>query len=280
MARDHENNAADDPQYAFTFGDSIIGTLVNGAAKISLHAIINADAFTGLASANENRIINWVINGTNTTGGALCVDNFTSAGNPKLRLGARSQTTDSFQAVNGATNLSAGTVYVVGGVLDISGDAIRVYLDGTEDGSGSVTFGASSYTQGTVTAGNPDSIGGTSAVQNYVDGLLAEVAIWTSDIGATGFAALGKRFDPRSVDFENLVIYCPLWGRANPEPELINNKHVTIGTYDQYLPHPAVIRRGSTRLSDAAVAAVTARRHGDWITVPFVNQGHWTGARV
>lgn len=262
------------------FGLGAIGPVLNGAAKISVHAVVTGDTFSS-ASANDNRIFGVIIDGVNTTGLTLCVDNLTSIGNPVLRLGARSQAADGFQATNGTTVLAAGTSYIVGGVVDISGDAIRVYVNGVQETSTAVTFGAASYTHGTPSS-KVDSVSDSASAFLCWDGSVAELAMWVSDIGSNGFAILGQRYDPRVVDFENMVFYCPLLGVQDPEPELISRKSGTIVVAAASLPHPAVIRRGSsdTSFASAAAAAAATGRGRELITVPFLHQGHWTGARV
>lgn len=242
-----------------SIGIGQIGALLNGAAKISWSMIMKPiDAFS-TTGVNENSPFHIKINGLSA--GLICsVDANTSAGNGKLRVGARSQSADALQNVNGATTLALNTQYTAGGMINIGGDTITVYLNGAVDaGPTAVTFGAATWTLAAAT--DADVIGGqivtppTTVAQ--FGGNIAEFAIWIDDITAAGFAALHKGVSPLQVKPEALIAYWPLIGRVSPEPELINSKSATLtGTVAQ-AEHPRVIRphrRVSRRLVTAASA--------------------------
>jgi hypothetical protein len=233
LARDASKNTSN----YLSLGTNALGPLLNGAAKISMHALVVADTFD--TGTNDNRILSVYINGTTTAGVVLALAG--SAGAEKVRVGGRSQSLDSFQAVSGATTVSAGTVYGVGGVLDLSGDSIRVYLDGAQDASSAATFANASYTNGTPTAA--DSISGAvgSGSSTFFDGRIAEVAIWAGDIGAAGFGVLAQRVSPMLVRPDLLVSYWPLIGRESPERDRFGGVGATITGTVATADHPRVV---------------------------------------
>jgi hypothetical protein len=257
MARYFNKNTAN---YS-SIGIGQIGTLLNGAAKISWSMIIKPIDTLSTTGVNENSPFHIKINGLSA--GLICsIDANTSVGNGKLRVGARSQSADALQNVNGATTLALNTQYTAGGMIDIGGDTITVYLNGAVDaGPTAVTFGAATWTL--ATASFDDVIGGqTTAPPTTVaqfGGEISEFAIWTDDITAAGFAALHKGLSPLMVMPDKLIAYWPLVGRVSPEPEYINTKSATLtGTIAQ-AAHPRVIRphrRVSRRLVTAAAAGV------------------------
>ena len=231
MARDFTKNVSN----FIGLGVNKLAPLINGASKISFHAIVTYDSLD-TAADNYNRVVNCLLNGN-----AAAFTAGTSITTPKLRIGGRSVSTDSFQAVNGTTTLVTGTEYSIGGVLDFSGDAIRVYLNGVQEASTAVTFGNATFTNATPTG--QDSIGwaeGMSTTQQ-VDGRISEVAVWKGDITTAGFERLNARFSADRISPELLVAYFKLLGVSSPERDIRGGLSGTITGTVAGASHPRMI---------------------------------------
>ena len=233
MARDFDKTTTN----YLDLGTGGINPVLSGASALSIHAWVNFD--TTDIGANDNRIVNIDID-ADSTGIALIINGVD--GLNSVRIAGRSVSTDAIQAKNGAAGLAASTWHSVGGVMDIGGDAITPYQNGVADGGGAVTFGNTTYTTGTPTI--VDQISGgrnPPTTTNMFDGRIAEVAIWTVDIGAAGFATLGDGFSALFVRPESLVFYMPLIGRTSPEIEIISGKNGTIAGTVANAVHPRII---------------------------------------
>lgn len=232
MARDFSKNTSN---YC-TIGVGVIGSMLNGAGAVSMHAIVQGDSFD--TGENDNIILQVLVNGTNSSGAGLCIDG--SAGS-RVRAFGRSQSSDGYQARSGNTDIN-NAERVVGGVLDFANSQIRIYLEGAGDGSGAVSFGSSSYVQGSPSVADKiGRAGATVTTAGQFDGRISELAIWLTDIGATGFAQLGQRYSPLSVRPDALVAYWPLHGRSGSIIELINRKNATITGTLAAATHPRMI---------------------------------------
>lgn len=268
MARDFTKNTAN----YMDLGTDALNALFSGATDLSIHAWINADTFTTV-NTDRNRILSQKITGTNSNGLALFISGQAA---PKVGLQGRSQTADAIQRVIGATEVTTGAWHSVGGVLDIDGDNIRIYLDGVQDTSTAVTFGATSYTTGTApTAG--DMMGGQedppSTAELQFDGRIGEVAIWTTDIGTVGFEQLNDGFSPLFVRPDALVAYWPLIGNFSPETDIISAKNGTITGTIAKAAHPRIIYPTSFQDRRFTTAAAAAGGKTDW--PKFQRQGFW-----
>lgn len=253
MARDFVKNTSN----RMSLGVGAIGTLLNGASKIAVHALINPDAFdTG--TLDNFIFISFV--GTVNAGVQMCVDG--STGTKRLVCRGRSQTADSGQLKTATSNLSTGQWWSVGGAWDIGGDTITPYVAGVAEGGGSVTFGATTYTYGSPTRddaiGGPDLTSITTASQ--FDGRIAELAVWVfgaSDAGlvAADFLSLSKGFSSRMVRSDALCFYMPLLGNSSPEQDAISRKTGTISGTVAKAEHPRLfLPSRSRRLLPVAVA--------------------------
>lgn len=218
-------------------GVNKINPLISGAAAVSVHAWLYPDSFS--TSADNNRLFEFYIN-NGGSGILLGVHNGTSA---LVRVAGRSQAADSYQARNGTSTVSTGAWQSIGGVLNYAGDTITPYYNGAAENGGSATFGASSYTPGTPTTSN-DTIGGDYQVltANQTDGRLAEIAVWTSDIGASGYAALAKGVSALLVSQHTLAFYMPLLGNISPEPDYVGGQFGTITGTVAKADHQRIIR--------------------------------------
>ena len=136
-----------------------------------------------------------------------------------------------FQQKAGATTIGTGAWHHIAATYD--GSNIRVYLDGSEDGSAAVT---TSIRTGTVSF----RIGGSNEASRFVDGQLAEGAAWNIALTAGELATLGNKFSPLLVRPQNLAGYWPIIGRTSPEIDLINGNDGTV-TGATVFAHPPMI---------------------------------------
>lgn len=235
MARDFSKNTSN----YMTIGVGALGPILNGAGAISAHAIVTGDTLDA-TSVDDNRILSIAIDGASS---ALRLHTKGDV-NKRLNVAGRSVITDALQSVEGTTTMSTGTEYSCGGVLDIAGDKIRVYLNGSQEANTAVTFNNATYTHGTPT--DSDRIGADMTTPPFAthfqwDGSIAEVAVWAGDIGTDGFYQLNKRISALLVRPDLLIFYAPLWGKASPEPDIVSGKVGTItGTVAQRDPHPRI----------------------------------------
>jgi len=238
MARDFTKNVSNRLGWA-SVGTSTIGNLVSGASAISVHAWINID--TTDTGSGQNRIFSSFMSG-GSNGIRFNVQN--TDGTRKLLCGGRSVGTDTLQTKTSTTDLSLSTWHSVGVVIDIGGDTMTPYVNGAAEGGGAVTFANSTYTQGSTTVndaiGAQDDAAGTSQPHCF-DGRIAEVSIWSGDIGAAGYATLNKGFSALMVRPELLTLYVPLIGKASPESEIISSKSPSISGSLPGADHPRII---------------------------------------
>ena len=259
MARDFSKNTSN----YMLVGQNAIGTLLDGAAYVMVSAWINYDTVT--ASANQNRLLN-VVSDSNTAGLFVSLHNGTSS---VLSCNARSVSTDGLQSKSGTTVLSSGTWYQVGAIFDFAGDTITPYVNGVAEGGGSVTFGNSSYTDGTPALNEIDAIGcaavspaGAPSTTNIqFDGRIAELAIWAS---ATAFTAadqeaMAARIAPNLVRRDALKVYFPLRGTDSPEKDNWGGLSGTITGTVSAADHPNIIYPSGVISVQKTVSAVTTR---------------------
>lgn len=226
MSRDFTKNVSN----YMSLGVDAISALIAGAGAVSVGCWIHADTFS--ASASGNLLL---VAYMDTVAGLLFYVPDV-AGTKIVTLSGRSNNTDPLQTVTGVTAVTTGANHHVGAVLDVAGDSIRVYLDGTQDASGSVTFSSATYTPGTPTSA--DTIGGDgvppSATTEQHDGRIGELAVWAADITTAGFEQLADGFSPALVRPDALVFYMPLLGRNSPETDVVGGRSGTItGTIAQ-----------------------------------------------
>lgn len=232
MARDFTKNTSN----YMRLGANAIGALINGASAVSLHAWIYPDTIS-TASGDNNVLTVYGADALVTY--RLAIHDGTNA---VLRSSGRPNSGESQRNVVGTTNVSTGAWQSVGMVADYANDLLQPYYAGAAEGSPSVAFTATSYSTNTPTT-SYDSIGSngtpaTTAVQ--IDGRIAEVAIWTSDIGATNFAALAAGISAQCIARSSLVFYMPLYGDASPEVDLVNSVNGTITGSLPQDTHPTI----------------------------------------
>lgn len=218
-----------------------LGGLISGAGKISIHAWSKYTSFSATNGANDDRTVQIQIAGASTTGLTICVDGSGGPGTQKTRIGARSASGDALQVKTGTTVLSTGQWYSHGGTVDFGGKFVTPYLNGAADNTAlSATFANATYTPNSPSGVDEisSSANGTNA---QIDGAIAEVAIWTDDIGAAGFLALSKGMSAKLIRPEKLVFYLPIWGIASPEVELRGGKVPTINGTVTASVHPRIL---------------------------------------
>lgn len=234
---------------------------------------MHPDSFTG-GGANDNLALSIIRDGTQV-GLSLGIDD--SGATKTVRVTARSQN-ETRQGRSGTSNVATGAWARIGGVVNIAGDTITPYLNGAAENGGAVTFGASSWTFGTPSI--QDTIGcydvppsPSTAVQ--WDGRIAEVAIWTSDIGADGFAQL-ERVSPRLISPATLVFHMRLSGRGTTEVDGVAG---VTGTVTGSLPAAAdpLIIQPAGPIYARAGAAASATAFAVRLEMEFSGRGNgWT----
>ena len=127
------------------FSPSVFGADISGASQITVEGWFNPTVFEG--GGYQNTLIRANID--STSDGIYLNVNGT---NNRLAMGGRSVVTDGFQQFNGTiATTTEGWIYHVG-ILDIPNDTIKTYKNGGNAISGSVTFGNTTYTNGSGTA--------------------------------------------------------------------------------------------------------------------------------
>lgn len=127
MARDFTKNIANH----LSLGADQIGPLLNGASAISVASQVNPQSFN--TGEGDNIVFQAILDGSTTS--VFTLSARSSFGEAVVRLGGRSQASDSFQARIGNVQFAANSGYhTIGGVLDFPLGSIRLYLDGALGG--------------------------------------------------------------------------------------------------------------------------------------------------
>ncbi|KKK57326.1 hypothetical protein LCGC14_3055600, partial [marine sediment metagenome] len=215
MARDFTKNTANYGRFP-TLG--ALSAELHGAGVLSVAAWVYIDTYTA-STASVNDILDIFLEDTGL-GFLLYFD--TSGANSVLKWGGRSQISDGFQSLSGTANVSTGAWHHVGVVQDIAGDAIRLYLGGSGDNNGAVTFGSATWVDSNdqvvrdIVSGNADP---PTATSRQMDGRIAELAIWKGDIGVSGFKALAAGERPSKILIASLLRDVTMLGINDPEPD-------------------------------------------------------------
>ncbi len=248
MARTFPRTAANN----VTLGTGGVGSLLSGASQISVHAWYKGTAVSTLNGANDDRLIQIYVNAGNT-GVMLGVDSSTGSSTAKLRVAARSVTSDSLVGKSGTTSIVMGTTYSMGGLIDIAGDQCTPYLDGVSEGAGATAFANTTWTYGTPTS--QDELSSNIGTNTLINGVMSEVAIWKVGLTAGEFLALSKGFSARFIRPQSLVFYLPLFGNNSPERDLMRGVTGTINGTLTKADHPRVIYALSSFNSPRSAAA-------------------------
>lgn len=125
-------------------------------------------------------------------------------------------------SVAGTTTPSTGVWTHCAGVKNGTGaGAIKVYLNGVEDGSGTSNRTIANL-DGALRIGLGTTGGGP------FDGRIAEVAIFNAALAADEVLALAKGVSPGLVRPGSLKGYWPIWGVAAPEIDLSGNVNLSL----------------------------------------------------
>lgn len=206
-----------DTQY-LGLGVGGVGALINGESAVSFHAWIKPADIDGGAD-NENRVLSCLLASNNSS----VIANISATSSNQLRVGARSQSADSFQKAYSTTAIGTGAWVSVGFVIDYANDQIKVYVDGTLETTQAVTFGATTYTHsdGSLEDSYSDSAIGTSSASQGLrfSGDIAECAFWSGDIGTSNFGSLAGGATADTITGFTLLSYIPIDGTSDPEPD-------------------------------------------------------------
>jgi hypothetical protein len=236
VARDFTKNTSN----YMGLGVNALGPLLDNSSAISMAAWVQYDSQD--VGVLNSRVINMFLDGT-IPAMLIAAD---GAGN--VIVGGRSGTADpaTLFSTGNATVVDGVTWNAIGGVCDYVNNAVIAYVNGVGVTTPN-TFVFTTLSMGTPTGA--DSIGSnlsngvnpTSTVPQ-VDGRIAEVAIWSTNIGASAFAALAIGISPLRISPETLEFYAPLYGLVSPEPDLSSGLQGTIGGSLPKATHARVIR--------------------------------------
>jgi len=219
MSRNFTKNVAN---YA-TYGANQIGPLLNGATKYAIAVWVRPASFSGTNNLNNN-IISFGIGG-GVTGVSIGID--TTGGPARVATHTRSVSSDARQVRVGTEQaVATGSWQLIGVDVDVSGKVVTPRCNGIADNSGSVTYGASTYTQGT--SSNADRVGsdsgtyGPTGAEYQFDGDIAHVTIWKftgSDAGLTQaeWNSLAAGANPTTIQSSKVALHTAIGGAANPE---------------------------------------------------------------
>jgi hypothetical protein len=167
-----------------TWTANTLGTLLNGASGTSLTAIVKPASVSG--TKYQNVIASVYISGGNS---GLWL-NFNAADSGKALWGGRAASGDTFREVIGSTANSADEWVILTGTATYAAasSTLKIYRNGSPDGSATVAFGGSTYTQGTATA--LDCLGMQAAAGDSMTGQVAALLIHSRALSDAEVAAL------------------------------------------------------------------------------------------
>jgi hypothetical protein len=79
-----------------------------------------------------------------------------------------------------------------------------------------------------------------SNVGNFMDGKIAEAAVWNVALADDEVLMLARGFSPLLVRRKSLVAYWPILGRLSPEIDLVGNRGLTLTSAPPQYEHPRV----------------------------------------
>lgn len=129
--------------------------------------------------------------------------------------------TGSNGVAEGTTDMNDGDWHHIAGIYD--GSNVRVYEDGVEEGSTSLS--------GNMISNNaPVRIGagsGGSGTENPFDGEIGHCAVWDVPLTASEVASLAAGINPLKIRSENRLFYAPLNGQ-DPELDVVGGLSLTV----------------------------------------------------
>lgn len=230
MSRVFTKNTAN---YA-SYGVNKIGALLSGATKYAVAVWVKPASFSPSSNVDNTAIVAGI--DSTVSGFSIGVDS--TSGTARVVAHSRSRPADSRQVRAGTTRtVAAGSWQLLGADFDVAGATVTPRHNGVADGAGSVTYGATTYTQGTPSGvdrvGADLSASGPGSTAAQFDGEIAHLAIWKftgSDTGLTQaeWDALAAGALPNTIQAAKLVLYTPLAGTANPEPSTVGSLPLTL----------------------------------------------------
>jgi len=200
MSRDFTKSTAN----YMSLGTNALSPLLSGATTICGHAWVWVDTFD--TGATDNKILTIIHDGANE-GLSLLL----SGASPVLKVQGRSETGETLRSLSGATPVPTGQWVSVGFRCDFANDVTNaVFLNGSSDNDGAMSWDTTAYTPGVPTLNDRIGSHPGGVVTQWFDGRIAEVVLWAGDISDAGFAALAKGWHPPEV--ARPLCYFPLLG--------------------------------------------------------------------
>ena len=120
----------------------------------------------------------------------------------------------------GSTALAIGTWHHLVGTYD--GMTVRVYVDGVEDGTASLTGNISS-----TTAPVRIGMGSGASIEQPFDGDIGHVEIWNVALSIFEIPSLAVGISPFRIRQDNLVAYWPMNGQS-PELDVVGGRNMVV----------------------------------------------------
>lgn len=188
--------------------------LDNASAVVSVVPFTMACWFNADVTTQDLSLMN-LNDGTGGDIGHILQAQGSTGGDP---LVARTRTGAGAGVASTSTGFSAGTWHHACGVWAADDDR-RAYLDGGSKG-----------TNGTNRAPTPTrtDIGRKANGTDYMDGMIAEAAIWDVALADDEALMLGKGYSPFCVRPQSLVSFWRILGRFSPEVDFVGRFDLTV----------------------------------------------------
>jgi len=158
-----------------SLGNSALAPDLNGGSGITLSAWIKPESLEDNSATDRNNIADILIHKDGDMDKSAIYLALRYGGN--IWCGGRSQAIDNFQSTETTDTVSTGSWQHIICMLDYADDRIYIYYDGVLQSNASVSFGSSSFVNGSSTV--PDVIGTKpTADDHHFDGLMDEIAVW------------------------------------------------------------------------------------------------------
>lgn len=208
--------------------ESSVSTNLDGATAMSVGFLLNQDD-----TAAEHKVIaQWNGNFDNS----LFLVSVDTSGKIGLVVTASGSSQSSSRRTTGSITTGTWQHWLL---TFTATDTVVIYKDGVSQtveawvgGSGVTAIG----TNGSTPAINI----GRATDGGYMDGKIAEVAMWTRALTSAEAVGLGKGYSP-AFYLRNLFFYAPLVGRTSPEIEIKNGKNLTVTNAPANFAHPRII---------------------------------------
>lgn len=163
-------------------------------------------------------------------------------------LNASTRETTLVHAVS--TGMVTASVWTHGLGVWASTTSRQVYLDGVA-GTENTTSKTTTFDQFAIGAGRR-----TAGNFSYHDGAVAEAAAWSVALSQADAAQLAVGVSPLLVRPDKLLAYWPLYGRYDPEIDLIGGNNLALVNTPGIRDHPAIIKPSAQILQFSPVAPV------------------------